>query len=524
MGCYGDRRTFLKFFGTATGTAILGTLSGCEQPKIPSTSESFKSDFNPHRFRLAGDPHRPGYHFLAPANWMDDPNGVIQFNGEFHLFYQWIPNSPSRSGGPFHWGHAVSNDLVNWRDLPIALSPTPGGPDQEGCWSGSSVNNQEIPTIIYHGRVKGKNTACLATSVDNLITWKKHPSNPVIVEASNTNELPVGDPYVWYENSWWYCVMGSHTKVGGAAILYRSKNLKQWEYLGPLLTGKKEKTAAAWEFVNFFSLGKKHFLTASLYNAWKSIYFSGTYKNHQFSSEFWTDLDSGGHFYAPYVFSDDQKRQIMMAWSWEGRHEDLFIAAGWSGVHILPRVLSSQPDGTLRFFPIPELQRLRGDHQHLQNKQIQLKDKKLLSKFKGDMVEILAVLEPGNSYSVGLRVLASPGCEEETLISFEQASKKITIDRRKASLDDRVHKHVYRTQPVPMKHHGSVRLEEGESLTLHVFVDRSIVEVFVNNRLCMTSRIYPTQKDSTGVGLFVTGGSAKLRSLDVWQINPIWPT
>ncbi len=141
--------------------AILAIPLACDfdTPEQRESASEAKGRIDPRRLELAGDPHRPGYHFLAPANWMDDPNGVIQVGGEYHLFYQWIPNSPSRSGGPFHWGHAVSNDLVHWRDLPIALSPTPGGPDREGCWSGSAVLDGGAPTIVYRGRVGGKTAA-----------------------------------------------------------------------------------------------------------------------------------------------------------------------------------------------------------------------------------------------------------------------------------------------------------------------------------------------------------------------------
>ena len=200
---------------------------GLDAPKQTESASGTKEEIDPRRLELAGDPHRPGYHFLAPANWMDDPNGVIQVGGEYHLFYQWIPNSPSRSGGAFHWGHAVSNDLVHWRDLPIALSPTPGGPDQEGCWSGGAVNNQGTPTIVYRGRVGGSTAACIATSTDGLLTWKKHLDNPVISEANEEDDYPAGDPYVWREGDFWYCVMGTHTKTGGAAVLYRSADLLQ---------------------------------------------------------------------------------------------------------------------------------------------------------------------------------------------------------------------------------------------------------------------------------------------------------
>ena len=93
--------------------------------------------------RLAADPHRPRYHFLPPAHWMNDPNGLIQWQGAYHLFYQYSPDGVG--SGIKHWGHARSADLVHWEHLPIALSPTPGGPDKDGCWSGCAVDDGGVP-------------------------------------------------------------------------------------------------------------------------------------------------------------------------------------------------------------------------------------------------------------------------------------------------------------------------------------------------------------------------------------------
>ena len=152
----------------------------------------------------------------------------------------------------------------------------------------------------------GETAVCLATSSDGLLTWDKDPGNPVIAEAARKEDIPAGDPYVWREGDHWYCVMGSHTARGGAAVIYRRPRLRRWEYLGPLLMGRKEETGPSWEVVNFFRLGDRHVLTASLYQTWKSIYFMGTYRDYRFAPEGRADLDSGGHFYAPYVFSDDR--------------------------------------------------------------------------------------------------------------------------------------------------------------------------------------------------------------------------
>src|ERR1043165_6462585 len=128
---------------------------------------------------LAGDRHRPQYHFLPPSNWMNDPNGLIQWKGQYHLFYQYNPHAPV--WGSIHWGHAVSPDLVHWRDLPIALAPTPGTPDEYGVFSGCAVDAGGVATVVYTGVRKPPGLArverpCLATSKDDdLVNWVKHP-------------------------------------------------------------------------------------------------------------------------------------------------------------------------------------------------------------------------------------------------------------------------------------------------------------------------------------------------------------
>src|SRR5574338_702642 len=104
--------------------------------------------------------HRPQYHFTAPANWMNDPNGLVQWQGVTHLFYQHNPTAPV--WGDIHWGHAASRNLTHWQHLPVALAPTPGGPDAGGVWSGCMVDWDGLPAAVYTGRSGDSETVCLA--------------------------------------------------------------------------------------------------------------------------------------------------------------------------------------------------------------------------------------------------------------------------------------------------------------------------------------------------------------------------
>ena len=138
------------------------------------------NEIDPRRLKLAADPYRPAYHYLAPANWLSDPNGTIFWKGRYHIFYQYNPDG-AYNVRSCHWGHASSEDLIHWTDHPIAISPSPDGPDREGSWSGAAfVNKEGVPTFIYHGVPDG---ICIATSSDDLLEkWEKHPSNPIIPE------------------------------------------------------------------------------------------------------------------------------------------------------------------------------------------------------------------------------------------------------------------------------------------------------------------------------------------------------
>ena len=192
------------------------------------------------RKTFLSDPSRPSYHYQPPSNWMNDPNGVIQWQGQYHLFYQYNPYGANHAN--MHWGHAVSDDLLHWQDLPIALAPTPNSVDEGGIFSGSAVNHDGVPTIFYTGVTKGYQVQvqCMATSQDGLLTWQKHPQNPLIAtvpeEANQTSEFR--DPFVWHEDNLWHMLVGSSIAgVGGAVFLYQSSDLVNWDYKNPILIG-----------------------------------------------------------------------------------------------------------------------------------------------------------------------------------------------------------------------------------------------------------------------------------------------
>ncbi len=464
------------------------------------------------RARIAqDDPHRPRFHFLPPANWMNDPNGFIQWKRRYHLFYQHNPSGPL--WGDMHWGHAISDDLVRWKHLPIALAPAPGSPDKDGIWSGCIVDNAGVPTAVYTGA--RPECQCLATSHDDLLTWEKHPGNPVIATPPPGFEVGFRDPWAWREGDEWLMAVGSgRTGAGGAALLYRSRDLVRWEYLHPLCEGDERESGCMWECPFFFPLGGKWVLVIHPVPLGRAIYFVGRYSNRRFVPETRGAVDWGrDDFYATHFLQDERGRRIMIAWLREARPNQAQVAAGWSGIMSLPRVLSLRPDGHLSQQPVPELELLRGRGFHAEAVDLTPTLPSLKSGVQRDCVEIEARIMSLQAGACGLKVRRSPDGEEETAILYDPWAGTLTIDRQRSSLDPTVQRG---PQVCPL------RLAPGEALALRVFVDRSVVEVVANGGVAVTARIYPTRADSIGVEAVGAWDATHIESLDVWEMKNIW--
>jgi len=451
--------------------------------------------------------HRPMYHFMPIANWMNDPNGLIQWKGIYHLFYQYNPAGVGF--GSMHWGHACSRDLVHWAHLPIALAPTPGGPDKDGVWSGCAVNDHGVPTLVYTG--VHPQVQCLATSDDEMIEWVKDPANPVIPgPPTGLDATGFRDPCVWREGQQWYLILGSGARgVGGMILLYRSDDLRSWEYLGPLLEGRLEETGHNWECPNYVSLGARRLLIFSPEPFRQAHYYVGTQEAYRFLPERHGLLDHGGLYYAPQAFTDQRGRCITFGWLLEGRTREAIAEAGWAGVQSLPRELTLGGDGDLEQRPVAELETLRRDHDH--QCAIEWEGRKPLP-VAGDALELNVRILPRKATVVGLELLASPDGQESTCLAYEPERQMLVLDTRRASQDAGAQG---RLAEAPL-------VLQDDVLRLRVFVDHSVVEVFANDRVCLTGRAYPTSPDAQGVALICGGGTAVLEGLDAWEMASIW--
>lgn len=436
------------------------------------------------------DPLRPIYHLTTAANWINDPNGPIFYKGEYHMFFQHNPYSDT--WGNISWGHAVSKNLVQWEHLPIALTPTPGSYDKDGIFSGCCVVHDGVPTIIYTG--VWPEVQCIARSYDGMRTWIKYPGNPVIDRPPRDDLEGFRDPYVWKENDIWNMLIGSGIQgEGGMALLYSSKDLVTWDYIHPFCIG----FGNMWECPNFFPIGDKHVLVVSPHDEVK--YSVGTYENSMFNPGLWHTMDMGGRdsFYAPNSLKDNKGRRIIWGWIMGGGNKGY----PWSGVLTLPRVISLRSDDVLCVEPLPELRELRG--RHYQFKEIALKpaSSNILDEVKGNCLEIVVEFELGTAESFGIEVGCSPDGKEKTKIGYNRISKRLFSGNREG---------------------GFELTTDEKALRLHIFLDKSVIEVYANRRECITGRYYPKRADSLGLNLFVRGGSMKIRSLDVWEMKSIW--
>jgi beta-fructofuranosidase len=464
--------------------------------------------------------YRLGYHIMAPANWINDPNGLVQFKGEYHVFYQHHPYD--ENWGPMHWGHVKSKDLVHWEHLPLAL--TPGDDcDKDGCFSGSAVDNNGELTLIYTGHhytdqekdlfFQNQN---IAISTDG-ITFEKAGENPIIANPPVDSSHHFRDPKVWKHKETWYMVVGNSTKAkAGRVILYRSPDLRNWEYVG-VLAQSNGALGFMWECPDFFEIGGKYVLMFSpqgieakgdLYNnLYQTGYLIGDYdyENNKFVHGSFTELDYGHDFYAAQTMLDDKGRRIAIGWMdmWESNMPTK--QDGWCGALTLPRELTLGKNNKILMNPVEELTLLRESQHHVcSNQSI---SGSYLVETKEDLIELKVEFDLGktNAQSVGLKIRGLNN--EETVVVYQIENQKLILDCSKSgNEEDGVRRTI---------------LEANQLLSLRVFIDRSSIEVFANDGLAtMTSRIYP-KEERLGIELFTENGAVQVNECTYWNLKDI---
>jgi beta-fructofuranosidase len=439
---------------------------------------------------LAHDNDRPDFHLLPPHNWMNDPNGPIWWKGNYHLFYQLNPNAAV--WGDMHWGHAVCRDMIHWQHEPIALAPTPGGADSEGCFSGSAVIYRGVPTFIFTGvkRVPSNEATILDSAHnlrevqmiavaedDSLVRWKKLEKPVIAAPPAGLNATGFRDPCLWMERGAdgkeeWLLIVGSGVRgVGGCALLYRAKpanDLREWEYLHPLAFGQKNKkiwpettsdtvdSGEMWECPDFFALDGNHCLLYSTER--KVIWSTGEYRELKFNSKQIGLLDHGA-FYAPKSFMTPDGRRILWGWIQETRPEAEFARAGWAGVMSLPRELDVNKSGNLTIKPATEVLSLRGAKDAVTIKEGAPVRRKLATLRR----EI---------------VIDNVSAKQGLTLRLNQKGKtlwQLTLDGFQGLV------HVEATE---------FKLPLGEMPALRLFLDGSVIEAFFGETEALTARVY----------------------------------
>ena len=372
----------------------------------------------------AADPTRPVYHFHAPAQWMNDPNGFIQYGGWYHMFYQFNPYAST--WGHMHWGHARSRDLVNWEQLPVAIPPSLER-GEEHVFSGSVfLNASGYPTAFYTSistptAPRDPEVWAAHPTATNMFKWAKLDHEPVISEE---NSLPVHidewrDPFLVSDKGITYLVTGGEVNGKGVVCLYQSKspNLTAWTYRGVLFQYPNSSVPNI-ECPNLFKVGGKWALLMSVNN--QVEYFTGTgdLATCKFDPTQHGVLEAGS--YASQVTSDIEGRQIEFAWIRP------IGGANWAGCFTLPNVVTIDSDGTLVLHPASSLQTLRTSAYTLTNTSIT--DAKDLSAFaSGDTLELSAEIDPGTAAVVGITLRASADGTRGVDVRYNTATQQLSV-------------------------------------------------------------------------------------------------
>ncbi len=441
---------------------------------------------------LYREPLRPQFHFTARRGWLNDPNGLVFFEGEYHLFFQHNPYG--WNWGNMHWGHAVSRDLVHWQELPVALYP-----DEHGTmFSGSAVvdwkntagfQTGEEPALVAMFTAAGKPfTQGLAFSNDRGRTWTKYDKNPVLQHIAAENR----DPKVaWFapENKWLMALYLDHNDYA----IFESRNLKQWNKLQDFtLPGDSE-------CPNFFEMpldGDAKNPRWVFFGA-SGVYVVGKFDGQQFTPETPPQrLQNGNCWYAAQVYSDipaSDGRCMLIPW---GRLPDGEIFRGMTfnqmmGLPVELTLHSTTSGATLEVQPARELASLRARTHTIKPQTLKPGDNPL-AEIHGDLFEIEAEIGIGDAKEISFDLRGVP-------VTYNVAAQTISCDDNQSAL-------------VP---------QDGK-ISLHIFVDRASVDIYGGNGTVYLPMAKKMSPENHSFKLFSTGGNASIVSLKVHQLKSAW--
>lgn len=469
--------------------------------------------------RFAGDHLRPQYHPMPNNSWANECYGLMYYEGNYHLFFQKNPNAPQLYF--MHWGHLISPDMVHWREVDIALRPTPGF-DNFGAWSGTTLkDNAGSPYIFYTGVDGAKAGIGMAIPTgDSLLTWTESESNPLLANAPTSfSHMDFRDPYLWKSDGLYYMIVGSGLQNNGGGILftYRSSDLVNWTLIPRLYANSDiSEYGEFWEMPTFRKLEGDTYLlqltpTPNNGKPARSIYLLGAWENETFKPYFETPkslelFDS--HMLAPAFGTDDETGDTYIGIIPEDRDGNDQINAGWRQTFSIPRQVRLLEDSTIGQIPHPNLCRLRSDEISVEKLVLENGKRNNLPQFRGNQIEMEFDIKADSNANFVIQVLKHEDEREYTTITFDYELNKIILDRRQSSLSN----------TLKNTRIGNFVFNPNDTLNVRIFIDHSTLEVFVQNLTVFSSRVYPSRAESDLVDVVAIDGEVSVVSAKKWEM------
>ena len=508
------------------------------------------------------DYYRPSYHFTPLYGWMNDPNGMVYKDGEYHLYFQYNPYGSK--WGNMHWGHAVSKDLVHWEHLDPAIARDPVG----HIFSGSSVIDKKntagfgknaIIAIYTNNSVNHDEVQCIAYSNDNGRTFTKYEGNPVLIPFDGLKDFR--DPKVfWYEKGkCWYMIVSADKETR----FYKSKNLKKWDYVSAFGKGLGQQPCQ-YECPDFFQLPvngdkkkMKWVMTMNInpgcwFGGSATEYFVGDFDGKKFTCPDANEvkwLDWGKDHYATVTFSNTGDRVLGITWMSNWQYANLTPFKQNRGANGLPRELKLYEKNGKYYISedvAPEVYALRKDTKNVVDASVA--GEKMLAGVAANMegaFEIEADVTPDANGIAGIEI--SNNKRERTLIYFDMKQGKVVMDRTESGLTDfgkqavphdielawdkqlaaegkqpaRITNSINYKNDFALATWAPLSLCEDGKKTYHVdiFVDKSSVELFVDGgRIAMTNLVFPVAPYEN-VKLYTQDGKAEFKNLKVHKLG-----
>lgn len=483
---------------------------------------------------LYKEKYRPKFHFSTPKNWINDPNGLVFYKGQYHLFYQHNPFD--NVWGHMTWGHAVSKDLLHWKHLPIAI------PEEKGImiFSGTCVadiNNTsgfgkkgQTPLVaVYTGHIEKVNQSQhIAYSLDDGITWTKYDKNPVL----DLNKKDFRDPKIFWYAPKKYWVMALMFPIEHFVQFYSSKNLKEWNHLSDF--GPAGDTSGVWECPDLTEVpiagmpGKKKWLLQTSQNA-SMQYFVGEFDGEKFINENPTDKiyrpDYGPDYYAAITYGQLPASHLPTAIGWlnNWNYANEIPTSPWKGAMSIPRSLSikkinARPDDLvgrgewiLIQKPVEKIKTLR---QLVYSTKARIIEKTIDLPLSLQQFEMEVVIQAGDNAIAGVRLAV--GNNHAFEIGYDVYKKILYVDRSK-SANQSFNKNFSTLNRFEVPYSFA-----SNKIRLRIFFDNSIAEVFVyDGERVFTTQIFPGEKD-TGIEVFSDTVYSTLVSCSVYKIKSVW--